>query len=160
MKTSVRALGVGLLVVCMGCASGATSGAPRPQTAATGGALERPTGPQTLRKGESHEVEIHQAQTHEWGIDLAAGEQVTFTIRATSTGAQMCQNWSWGFFNPAGGTLHEEPMIPTERGEWSSEMQQSAVSSAVEGPTAGRYVIRVTTDVTNCPQLHYTLRAR
>lgn len=143
-----------------GCASGGATPAPASSAGASSAAVERPTGPQTLRKGEQHEVEIDAGQTHEWGIQLAAGEHVTLSIRASSSGATMCQNWTWGFYSPTGGTLRETPMVPSENGQWTADIEGTAEASIVEGPTAGRYLVRVTPDATGCPQLRYTLRAR
>lgn len=152
---TVRILCVAALAV--GCASNSVGTSP---TTPAPSSLERPTSQQTLRKGETHEVEINMGQSHEWGIQLAAGERVTLSIRASSTGATMCQNWVWGFFNPSGGSLREQPMGPADDGAWSSEIEGTAEASIAEGPTAGRYLVRVTADPVGCPQLHYTLRAR
>lgn len=146
--------GICVVALAVGCASNTASTTP------TTPSLERPTSPQTLRKGETHEVEIQQGQRHEWGIQLAAGEHVTLSIRATSTGATLCQNWTWGFYNPAGGALREQPQVPREDGVWSADIEGTAEASVTEGPTAGRYLVRVEADATSCPQLHYTLRAR
>lgn len=140
-------------------AGGATSAGGAATSPGGGRTPERPTGALTLRKAESHFVEINAGQTHEWGIDLTAGERVTFAITADSTGATMCQSWTWGFYNPAGGTLREEPARPDDAGHWTSTMPQSAEASIAEGPTAGRYTVRVSAG-SDCPQLRYTLSAQ
>jgi hypothetical protein len=161
MKTPTATLAVAtlMLAACSRASSSNVSVQP-PSGGGGGGAVERPAGPQTLRKGESHEVEINAGQTHEWGIQLAAGERVTFSIQASSTGATLCQNWTWGYYSPSGGTLRETPMQPSEQGRWSADIEGTAEPSVVEGPTAGRYVVRVAADGQSCPQLRYTLRAR
>jgi hypothetical protein len=147
---------LGLLVGCAGSRGGG-----QPSTAPTSGgaaAFVHPSGPQGLKKGERHQVEINASEQQEWFIDLAAGEKVTFTIEATSTGSAPCTNWSWGFYAPAGGTLREQPQGPADTGQWRNVIEGSAEPSIVEGPQAGRYLVRVMADAA-CPQLHYTLGA-
>jgi hypothetical protein len=148
------------------CGSRTEATAPSaPPTTASSGSTEgahtasRPDGPLVLRKGESHRIEIRADETHEWGIDLAAGEHVTLSIRADSAGAPACQAFLWGFYNPSGGALREEPSIPSETGHWESVIEQEAVASIVEGPVAGRYLVRVAVGG-DCPVLHYTLGAQ
>jgi hypothetical protein len=51
-------------------------------------------------------------------------------------------------------------MVPSENGQWTADIEGTAEASIVEGPTAGRDLVRVTPDATGCPQLRYTLRAR
>ena len=157
MKTASPALAPCLVALLAGCTPGPSAGAPT--TPPGGGDVERPRGAQTLRKGESHRVELDAGQTHEWGIQLAAGERVTLSMQAASTGATLCENWQWGFYNPSGGALREQPMTPEPSGRWSMEMEQVAEASLVEGPTAGRYVVRVSAPA-DCPQVRYTLGAR
>ena len=123
------------------------------------GNASRPSGPLTLRKGESHRVEIRADETHEWSIDLAAGEHVTLSIRADSVGEPACQAFLWGFYNPAGGALREEPSVPDDTHHWESTIEQEAVASIVEGPVAGRYSVRVAVGA-DCPVLQYTLAAQ
>lgn len=154
------ALALALVAVALALApacSGSSAGGPAHP--APGGALERPTGPQPLHKGETHEVEIAAGEQHEWRIDLAAGEPISLAMAAVSTGATMCTNWQWGFFNPAGGSLREQIEGPNEAGSWADSVDSEAVASIVEGPTAGTYLVRVVADVA-CPRLHYTLTAR
>lgn len=149
-----------LTLALVSCASTtATSSGGSPGGPTGGGSFERPGGAQTLRKGERHQVEIDAGQTHEWGIQLGAGEAVTLSMQAASTGPTMCQSWSWGFYNPRGDVLREQPAQPDESGRWSMELQQTAEASIAEGPTAGRYTVRVSAG-SDCPQLHYTLGAR
>ncbi|MDX2086551.1 MAG: hypothetical protein SFX73_01820 [Kofleriaceae bacterium] len=152
-----------LLVALAACGAKSTS-TPSTTSGPTGGAPStgswmRPSGPTELKRGDSHQVEINARETHDWFIDLAAGEKITFDIAATSTGATKCSNWSWGFFNPAGGTLVEKPQLPVESGQWADSIPGVAEASIVEGPTAGRYTVKVRADEW-CPQLHYTLSAK
>jgi hypothetical protein len=131
------------------------------QKAATPSAdVEHPSGKQVLAKGQTHKVEINAGETHEWGIDLKAGEPITLAIEASSTKSPTCTNWTWGFYNPAGGVLREQPKGPADSGQWSDEISGTAEASIVEGPTAGVYLVRIATDPTGCPQLRYTLTAR
>jgi hypothetical protein len=160
MRFTLRAGALLIVALTFGCASGGATPTPATPVGASGANLEHPTGPQTLRKGEQHQVEINAGQTHEWGIQLAAGEHVTLSIQANSTGATMCQNWVWGFYNPSGGSLRETPMLASDGGQWTADIEGTAEASIVEGPTAGRYLVRVAADGTSCPQLRYTLSAR
>jgi hypothetical protein len=147
-----------LFLALASCGASQTSSKTTPSGA--GGAFERPSGQQTLKKGESHNVEINAGEKHEWGIDLAAGEKVTFAMQATSTGPTMCQNWGWGYYNARGDVLRETVEVPAESGQWSDQIEGTAQPSVTEDPAAGRYLVRVTADPTSCPQLHYTLTAR
>lgn len=147
-----------LLLGCESRAPGSTTSS-RGEPSSGGASVERPAGPQTLRKGDSHRVEINAGQSHEWGLQLAAGERVTLTMEAASTGGTMCQGWQWGFYNPSGGALREQIMGPEESGRWSMTLEQLAEASIVEGPTAGRYQVRVAAPA-DCAQLRYTLGAR
>ncbi len=158
----MRAKSVVVMALVLGAACTPTSApTPAPSAGGTSGGATAPVGARTLRKGETQEVDISAGQTHEWAIDLAAGEAVRLTMRATSASTPPCTNWTWGFFNPSGGTLREEAMGPYNSGgnAWTSSIDGTATPSIVEGPMAGRYHIRVSADPTSCPALRYTLRA-
>jgi len=121
-----------------------------------GSAPERPTGPLTLSRDAPRLVELDAGQTHEWGIELTAGESVDLSITAD---APRCSGWTWGFYNPTGDALAESPMTANPAGHWSLSRRQAAVSSVGGAPLAGRYSVRVQTP-SDCPLLRYTLTAR
>ncbi len=160
-RGQIARIGAALALVACAHTPGASGGATGGGSGSTAGGASATVTARTLRKGETQEVDLSAGQTHEWGIDLAAGEAVHLTLHATSVGEPPCTNWTWGFFNVAGGSLRENVMGPNnaEGGAWNSVIDGTAEASVVEGPVAGRYRIRVSADPVACPALHYTLRA-